>query len=289
MDKTSDFVQTLSLRHARTGQLPSLGSVEAFGLGLVATLFPQRSQERCGVGAGKQTVEQRLSELRAQLEALVMQACGACEGAQPASDSLSRKHGDKPRSIAAEFFQRLPVLFALLEGDAIATNAGDPAAQSIDEVVACYPGFLAIALYRFAHELELRGVPLLPRMLTEVGHARTAIDIHPGATIGERFCIDHGTAVVIGQTTTIGSDVKLYQGVTLGAMSVDKGLASVKRHPTIEDHVVIYAHAAILGGDTVIGHHSVIGGNVWLTKSVPPHSLVFQPGSAVVGERGRKG
>jgi serine O-acetyltransferase len=275
------FFQALATRHARTSALPNLSAVESFGFDLFGTLFPQRAIERCGEHAGQQSVEARLAALATRLESLVQQACGAC----PEHAASGHDPEASARDTTQAFFAQLPRIAALLDGDAHATNAGDPAASSIDEVVACYPGFLATAFYRFAHELELRHTPLLPRMLTQIAHAHTAIDIHPGATIGERFCIDHGTAVVIGQTTHIGSNVKLYQGVTLGAMSVDKGLASTKRHPTIEDHVVIYAHAAILGGDTTIGHHSVIGGNVWLTKSVPPHSLVFQPASPVITNR----
>jgi serine O-acetyltransferase len=160
--------------------------------------------------------------------------------------------------------------------DAEAIFAGDPAAESVEEVVAAYPGFLAIAMYRIAHELHRHGAPLLPRLLTEVAHTRTGIDIHPGAKIGQSFCIDHGTGIVIGETAVIGNHVKIYQGVTLGAPSVKKSSAGIKRHPTIEDRVVIYANATILGGDTVVGHDSVIGGNVWLPNTVPPFSFVHQ-------------
>jgi len=141
--------------------------------------------------------------------------------------------------------------------------------------ISAYPGFLAIAFHRVAHEFYRLGVPIFPRILAEVAHQRTGVDIHPGATIGEAFCIDHGTGIVIGETTVIGDRVKIYQGVTLGALSVDKALSTSKRHPTIEDDVVIYSNATILGGATVVGHHSVIGGNVWLTSSVPPHSVVY--------------
>jgi len=159
--------------------------------------------------------------------------------------------------------------------DAEAILEGDPAAENIDEVVVAYPGFFAIAVYRIAHEFYKLNVPIFPRILTEYAHQQTGIDIHPGATIGKSFFIDHGTGVVIGETTIIGEKVKIYQGVTLGALSVDKKLANTKRHPTIEDDVVIYSGATILGGQTVIGHHSVIGGNVWLTETVPPYSVVY--------------
>ena len=159
--------------------------------------------------------------------------------------------------------------------DADAILRGDPAAENIDEVIVAYPGFYAIAIYRIAHEFYLLEVPIFPRILTEYAHQLTGIDIHPGATIGESFFIDHGTGIVVGETTVIGDNVKLYQGVTLGALSVSKKLANTKRHPTIESDTVIYSGATILGGETVIGHHSIIGGNVWLTESVPPYSVVY--------------
>jgi serine O-acetyltransferase len=162
-----------------------------------------------------------------------------------------------------------------LLNDARAIVDNDPASQSIEEVVAVYPGFYAIAVYRFAHTLLRLNVPLLPRMFTEYAHSQTGIDIHPGAQIGHSFFIDHGTGVVIGETTIIGQNVKIYQGVTLGATHVAKSMAQRKRHPTIEDNVVIYANATILGGKTIVGHDSVIGGNVWLTNSVEPYSLVY--------------
>jgi len=174
-----------------------------------------------------------------------------------------------------KFFESVPGIYDRLGRDARAIYEGDPAAESLDEVISAYPGFLAIAFYRIAHEFCGLGVPLFPRILSEIAHQRTGVDIHPGARIGESLCIDHGTGIVIGETTVIGDHVKIYQGVTLGALSVDKSQCSAKRHPTIEDRVVIYSNATILGGDTVIGHDSVIGGNVWLTESVPPYSVVY--------------
>ena len=178
-------------------------------------------------------------------------------------------------TVTDEFFAALPELHESLLDDARATLNFDPAATSLEEVISTYPGFFAIAIYRLAHEMVKLGVPLLPRMLTEHAHSKTGIDIHPAAQIGRSFFIDHGTGLVIGATVIIGDNVKLYQGVTLGALQVSKDLANTKRHPTIEDEVIIYANATILGGETVIGHHSVIGGNVWLTKSVQPYSLVY--------------
>jgi serine O-acetyltransferase len=159
--------------------------------------------------------------------------------------------------------------------DAEAIEEGDPAAESVEEVVSAYPGFHAIAIYRIAHEFYALEVPIFPRLLSELAHQRTGIDIHPGATIGRSFFIDHGTGIVIGETSVIGERVKIYQGVTLGALSVEKSLSASKRHPTIENGVVIYSNATILGGETVIGHDSVIGGNVWLTESVLPYSVVY--------------
>ncbi len=184
--------------------------------------------------------------------------------------------------VSDQFLQALPGIHSRLLLDAEAINSGDPAAESIDEVILAYPGFTAIAIYRFAHEFTAMKIPIFPRLLTEYAHQITGIDIHPGAQIGDSFAIDHGTGIVIGESTIIGNKVKMYQGVTLGALSVDKNLAKSKRHPTIEDEVVIYSQAVILGGETVVGHHSVIGGNVWLTKSVPPYSLVYQESKAIV-------
>jgi serine O-acetyltransferase len=183
-----------------------------------------------------------------------------------------------PQKIAASFLDALAEVQARLSGDAERLHAVDPAAKNINEVFACYPGFFAIAVHRVAHALILLGVPTVPRMLAEYVHSKTGIDIHPGATIGDRFVIDHGTGIVIGETSVIGDDVTIYQGVTLGAMIGNKSLAGSKRHPTLENGVVVYANATILGGDTVIGSGSTIGGNVWLTTSVPPGSKVYHLG-----------
>lgn len=181
--------------------------------------------------------------------------------------------------MALSFIESLPGISALLSTDIRATLAGDPATTSPDEVIFCYPGLLATSIYRMAHELYIRQVPIIPRIMTEHAHSLTGIDIHPGATIDPGFFIDHGTGVVIGETTIIGSNVRLYQGVTLGALSLPKdagkSLQNVKRHPTIEDDVIIYANSTILGGDTVIGERTVVGGNIWLTESVPPDTRVI--------------
>lgn len=177
--------------------------------------------------------------------------------------------------VAGKFFKQMPDVYDKLILDAESIVRGDPAAENYDEVILTYPGFLAISIYRIAHEFCKLGVPFFPRLLTEYAHQLTGIDIHPGARIGDSFFIDHGTGIVIGETSDIGKNVKIYQGVTLGALSVSKDLAKTKRHPTIEDNVVIYSGATILGGETVIGKGSVIGGNVWLTESVPPYSIVY--------------
>jgi serine O-acetyltransferase len=180
---------------------------------------------------------------------------------------------------AVELLRRLPDIRLVLEQDVLAAFEGDPAAKNFHEIIFCYPGLEAVTIYRIAHELLLLGVPLIPRMMTEHAHSKTGIDIHPGARIGPGFFIDHGTGVVIGETCDLGQRVKLYQGVTLGALSFPRDadgniIRGMKRHPTLEDEVVVYANATILGGNTVIGHHAVIGSNVWLTHSVDPHTVV---------------
>ncbi len=181
---------------------------------------------------------------------------------------------------AIRLLEAIPNLRKILADDAQAAFDGDPAARGLDEILFCYPGVAAVTVFRIAHELHLAGVPLIPRMMTEYAHAKTGIDIHPGASIGPRFFIDHGTGVVIGETTQIGEGVKVYQGVTLGALSFPRDeltgelVRGTKRHPTIEDEVVIYANATILGGKTVIGHHSVVGSSAWITRSTAPHTVV---------------
>jgi serine O-acetyltransferase len=177
------------------------------------------------------------------------------------------------------FIKTLPDLRVLLAKDVRAAFEGDPAAKGYDEIVFCYPGVLAVTVYRVAHQLHLQGVPLMPRIMSEYVHGLTGIDIHPGATIGESFFIDHGVGVVIGETVEIGNRVRIYQGVTVGALSLPKEevdrLRGKKRHPTIGDDVIVYSGATLLGGETVIGANSVIGGNVWLTESVPPGTRAF--------------
>lgn len=263
-DREHAFAEELARSRLEAVVLPQKHEVAAFLDGLLGLLFPQLSEEHA---ATADEVGARLALARRDLRDLVMPLVGGAPG----------RDGDRERAeaIATEFGRRLPALHEALHADAEAIVAGDPAAEGIDEVIAAYPGFLAIATHRVAHELHALGVPILPRLLAEIAHTRTGIDIHPGATIGRGFCIDHGTGVVVGETAVIGDGVKLYQGVTLGALSVEKSAAGTKRHPTVEDRVVVYAGATVLGGATVVGHDSIVGGNVFLTSSVPPHTIVY--------------
>lgn len=252
------FLERLAIQRAQFRyRLPSRANAGQFIDQLMRFLFPVTQD--CPLASADPEVDYQ--QLFQQLLCLLY----------PLQTNLSQS----PDEITEQFFSTLPAIFDSLLLDARAIADNDPASVGIEEVIAVYPGFYAIAVYRIAHVLLQQNVPLLPRMLTEYAHGQTGIDIHPGAQIGQSFFIDHGTGVVIGETTVIGQHVKLYQGVTLGATHVAKSLAQKKRHPTIEDNVVIYANATILGGKTVIGHHSVIGGNVWLTQSVESYSLVY--------------
>lgn len=186
-----------------------------------------------------------------------------------------------------EFFETIPNIHDKMLKDADAFLRFDPAAKCPEEVILCYPGYYAITIYRLSHVLYQLNIPVLPRVISEYAHAKTGIDIHPGATIGNHFFIDHGTGIVIGETCMIGNDVKIYQGVTLGALYVGKELANQKRHPTIEDKVIIYAGSTILGGNTIIGRETVVGGNSWITESVPPYSVVYHKPSVVIRDSKR--
>lgn len=251
------FAEQLARAHAAVPTALPGPAFCALAEQVLAVLFPERATRPL---ASTDAVAATLYHLQAELGELLAQVPGL-----PAP----------PATLAADLFNGLPNLRVALLRDAEATLAADPAAQDVTEILSTYPGFYATALHRLAHALHQRGVPRLPRLLSEHAHQRTGIDIHPGARIGPAFCIDHGTGIVIGETAEIGAHVQLYQGVTLGALSVTKTLQGLKRHPTIEDHVVIYANATILGGSTVIGTRSIIGGNVWLTESVPSHSRVY--------------
>ena len=194
------------------------------------------------------------------------------------------------QKICMEYFRQIPKVREWLNTDIQATYDGDPAADNIDEIILAYPGLFATAIYRLAHELFVLNVPLLPRMMTEYAHRETGVDIHPGATIGKYFFIDHATGIVVGSTSVIGEHVKIYQGVTIGALSTKAGHAAhgIRRHPTIEDNVTLYSGATVLGGNTVIGEGSVIGGNAFVTKSVAPHSTVTVSTRETVREEPRK-
>ncbi len=235
--------------------------IDQFTQKLLNLLFPENIrfyyQDESEVTSELQSIQQLLGEL---LDEVLQQEV----------NQVNQKE-----NITISFFETLPSLAKLIQLDMLAALEGDPAASTLGEVIHCYPGPYATSIHRIAHELYELQVPIIPRILSELAHQRTGIDIHPGAKIGESFFIDHGTGVVIGETSHIGNHVKIYQGVTLGALSVDKKMAKKKRHPTIEDHCVVYAHATILGGETVIGKESIIGGNVWLTRSIPAHSLVY--------------
>ena len=246
-----------------------------------ALLFPgfAGGTTRLSKSEQRDLVRERLEELRATLRRQVYRALNhrkqiARGTAEPDCPDCAAD-GDV---ITSAFLARLPALRRQLATDVRAAFDGDPAATGADEIVVCYPGFLAVTIYRLAHALLREGAVIVPRMMTELAHEQTGIDIHPGATIGDAFFIDHGTGVVIGETTVIGERVRLYQGVTLGALSVPRASArpapGARRHPTLEDDVVIYAGATLLGGETVIGRGAVIGGNAWVTASVAPGARV---------------
>jgi len=252
------FLSKLLLAHQECSDCPSPKVIQQFFEELLGLLFPEYTVEKI---SDIQMLSSKMESLKETFTAILKRNL--------------HLHGGNSGEIVTEFFEQLERIYDWVHQDIDAMYAGDPAAKSRTEILRSYPGFYAIAAYRIANQIHRLGVKLIPRMITEISHSRTGIDIHPGATIGQYFCIDHGTGVVIGETTRIGSHVKIYQGVTLGALSVEKADADLKRHPTIEDHVVIYAGATILGGKTTIGKHSVIGGNVWLTKSVPAGSKVY--------------
>lgn len=265
MDK--QFLQHIFDKHQKTEAVPQTKEIGNWADEVILLLFPEKAKD---FFPSIHEIEGHLWNLGNELK-IILNATDKCKDCD-----------NKQRS--KDFVEALPELYRLLNTDVKAILDGDPAAKSEFEVVRAYPGFVAISYYRIAHLLHKLEIPLIPRILTEYGHSKTGIDIHPAAKIGEYFFIDHGTGIVIGETAEIGNHVKLYQGVTLGALSVDKSMANTKRHPTVGDNVVMYAGATILGGDTVIGTGSIIGGNAWLTKSVPANSKVFNKPSVEVIE-----
>lgn len=254
---SESLIEKIYHAHQAPKQVPGIKEVEEFTSDLLKFLFPELNEIRFISYLETST---QFNQLRIKFEELLYQN-KACDPSRTAS-------------VCQLFFQHLEDIYDKCLCDATAITSGDPAAVNRQEVIRAYPGFFAIAVYRIAHMMLLLDIPYLPRIMSEYAHGKTGVDIHPGAEIGEHFCIDHGTGVVIGETTKIGDYVKIYQGVTLGALSVKKTLARKKRHPTIEDHVVLYSGATILGGDTVIGANSIIGGNTWIVNSVPPNSRV---------------
>jgi serine O-acetyltransferase len=250
--QTDNFLAKIQQHRVGNLSFPNKEKAHQFIDKLINVLFPVRQSDICSDVEAKK-LELDLYELLLPLQARI---------------------GDIEQ-LVNDFTQKIPTIYEQLCDDAQAILEFDPAADCLEEVIVAYPGFFAIAVYRFSHELYALKIPILPRLISEYAHSKTGIDIHPGATIGNRFFIDHGTGVVIGETTIIGENVKIYQGVTLGALNVRKSESNTKRHPTIEDNVVIYSGSTILGGETVIGNDSVIGGNTWVTESVPSFSLVY--------------
>lgn len=258
-----DFARAVAAaREGYTLPVQAHRSAEEFTHAALSLLFPHFAASQSTTA---REIKAELAQLRSRLATFLM--------GQGVKTALATE-------LSGQFLSSLPELAAALKLDAQATCEADPAAGSVDEVLLAYPGFFALACFRIAHRLSGLGVALLPRLITEFAHRETGIDINPEARIGRSLAIDHGTGIVIGATALIGDRVRLYQGVTLGALSVRKELALHKRHPTIENDVVIYANATVLGGETVIGAGSIIGGNVWLTHSVPPGSVVTH-GAAV--------
>ena len=278
------------INHLSTRALPSRENVHKIIEGLKEILYPgyfgrrnlTRDNIRVHIGDRIYQIYRMLAE---QIYLAVLHECRRTTGECPHCE-------EQAATMAMDLLRRIPRIRRLLAIDVQAAYDGDPAARSLDEIIFSYPGLEAITVYRVAHELWDLKVPLLPRIMTELAHSATGIDIHPGARIGKHFFIDHGTGVVIGETCEIGDNVKIYQGVTLGALSFPKNeegelIRGRKRHPTISDDVTIYSGATLLGGETIVGQGSTIGGNVWLTHSVPPHSIVMieEPALVVADKR----
>jgi serine O-acetyltransferase len=269
------------INHIEGPNLPSRQSVERIVEVLESLIFPGfRAEESLTLDGMRYSIGERVvavsRALTAEVEKSLRYACRMMHDCDRHQDC-----GGEAEEIVQALLELIPEIRRRVDRDVRAADKGDPAARSKEEVILSYPGVEAILVHRIAHELWVREVAMIPRMMSEYIHGKTGIDIHPGALIGDSFFIDHGTGVVIGETAVIGDNVKLYQGVTLGALSVQKELANKRRHPTIEDDVTIYAGATILGGNTVVGKGSTIGGNVWLTESVPPNSRIYHNPSQI--------
>jgi len=261
----SKFYQELFEKHKNGESNPNLTEVRSLADELLNLLFPERCSKTY---KNKEELELEFEDLKISFLKLILKV---------------RPFLDKPcEQLVDCFFDSFPSIYEEMTKDAQAIVDNDPAASDLLEVIKTYPGFYAIAIYRIAHALHVLGVPYIPRVLSEGVHSTTGIDIHPGAKIGSRFCIDHGTGIVIGETTEIGDDVKIYQNVTLGALSVDKNMSKKKRHPSLGNNVIVYSGATILGGETVIGENTVIGGNVWLIHSVAANVKVYNRSEIVI-------
>jgi serine O-acetyltransferase len=245
-------------------EIPSILKAQNFADNIINFLFPFKADRKCSLPL----IELNMAQLQLDFKDLI--------------NPMEKMLDEGVNKITQKFFNKVPSIYESLMQDSRLFLDFDPAARSIESVILYYPGFYCIAVYRLANVLYNLKIPFLPRMISEYAHSKTGIEIHPGATIGSHFFIDHGTGIVIGETTTIGNNVKIYQGVTLGAAYVKKSMKGMKRHPTIEDNVIIYSGTTILGGETVIGHDTIIGGNVWLTKSVPPYSVVYHESKVVI-------
>lgn len=263
---TKEFIQQLFEQHQKAYRaFPDKELAEQFIDQVFAFLFlPHKKQKQVA------DMEKELELLRSHFSSLVY-------------DVVHKEYEAEHHT--EEFFKAIPYIYGKLIKDAEGILKFDPAARSLEEILVAYPGFYATAIYRLSHQLWNQKLAIIPRLFTEYAHSKTGVDIHPGAQIGEAFCIDHGTGIVVGETTIIGNNVKIYQGVTLGALQVSKDNSATKRHPTIEDNVTIYSGATILGGKTVIGHDSIIGGNVWLTNSVPAFSVVYHKSEVKVRDK----
>ncbi len=274
------YMEVSSISHLGHCALPSYDVIVTAIEDLKEIIYPgYRRREGLHIGNVTYHVGDLIDGLHDKLTTQIGRALRHEAGFSRNCQQVDRDFEAIGQSKAILFLEAIPDIRRMLALDAQAALAGDPAVKTLDEVIFCYPGLEAVTVYRLAHALHELKVPLIPRMMTEWAHSKTGIDIHPGATIGHHFFIDHGTGVVIGETCEIGNNVKLYQGVTLGALSFPTDgngqlVRGQKRHPTLEDDVVIYANATVLGGGTVIGHHSVIGSSVWLTRSLEPHTTV---------------
>lgn len=250
-------------------EVPSMLKAHTFADNIINFLFPIKREKECTLPQ----IDLNLAQLQIDFKDLI--------------GPMEKILDGSVNTITDKFFKNIPDIYDSLIQDANTFLASDPAARSIESVILYYPGFYSISIYRISHVMYKLKIPFLPRIISEYAHSKTGIDLHPGAEIGSNFFIDHGTGVVIGETTNIGNNVKIYQGVTLGAMYVKKSMKGKKRHPTIEDNVIIYSGSTILGGDTVVGHDTIIGGNVWLTKSVPSYSVVYHESKTVVRDSKR--